>query len=262
MAFLGWRLRGLAKTMPHGKLRWRQFSWAQFVLLAAVFACAGGLFAFVSLIDEVGEGDTHDFDQTVLMALRNPADPADPLGPFWLEIMFRDFTSLGSHAVLALICVLACGYLLLQRKLLSTGMLVVSFGGGAALNSLLKLGFNRPRPDLVAHLVETYTASFPSGHAMLSAVCYLTLGTLLAGVARRRRDKVYILGTAVALMVLVGFSRIYLGVHWPTDVLAGWCLGAAWAMGCWLALRGILLWRNRRAAAGRDESGSRSGGIT
>jgi undecaprenyl-diphosphatase len=248
MASFGARLRGLAGTVPGGKLRWRQFSWSQFVLLAAVFVCAGGLFAFVRLIDEVGEGDTHGFDQTLLMALRNPADPADPLGPFWLEIMFRDFTSLGSHAVLALICALAFGYLLLQGKRLSAAMVVLSFGGGAALNSLLKLGFNRPRPDLVAHMVETYTASFPSGHAMLSAVCYLTLGTLLAGVARRRRDKVYILGTAAALMVLVGFSRVYLGVHWPTDVLAGWCLGAAWAMGCWLAVRGILLWRNRQRA--------------
>jgi undecaprenyl-diphosphatase len=248
MASFGARLRGLAGTVPGGKLRWRQFSWAQFVLLAAVFVCAGGLFAFVRLIDEVGEGDTHGFDQTLLMALRNPADPADPLGPFWLEIMFHDFTSLGSHAVLALICALAFGYLLLQGKRLSAAMVVLSFGGGAALNSLLKLGFNRPRPDLVAHMVETYTASFPSGHAMLSAVCYLTLGTLLAGVARRRRDKVYILGTAAALMVLVGFSRVYLGVHWPTDVLAGWCLGAAWAMGCWLVVRGILLWRNRQRA--------------
>lgn len=252
MVSFGARLRGLARAIPGGKLRWQQFSWAQFVLLAAIFACAGGLFVFVRLIDEVGEGETHDFDQTLLMALRNPADPADPIGPFWLEIMFRDFTSLGSHAVLALICALAFGYLLLQRKLLSAGMLVFSFGGAVALNSLLKLSFNRPRPELVAHLVDTYTASFPSGHAMLSAVCYLTLGTLLAGVARRRRDKIYILGTAVALMVLVGFSRVYLGVHWPTDVLAGWCLGAAWAMGCWLAVRGILLWRNRRATTGRS----------
>jgi undecaprenyl-diphosphatase len=247
MAKFGSRVRIVS---DFGKRRWNEFSWAQFVLLAAVCVCAGGLVAFVRLIDEVGEGDTHGFDQAVLMALRNPADKADPIGPFWLEIMFRDFTSLGSHAVLSLIGVLAFGYLLLQRKRLSAAMLAFSFAGGMVLNSVLKLGFNRPRPDLVAHLVDTYTASFPSGHAMLSAVCYLTLGTLLAGVAPRRRDKAYILGTATALMVLVGFSRIYLGVHWPTDVLAGWSLGAAWAMGCWLAVRGILLWRNRRGTGG------------
>jgi undecaprenyl-diphosphatase len=251
MASFGSRLRGLSAASSGPKRLWRHFSWAQFVLLGAVFVCAGGLFAFATLIDEVGEGETHGFDQAVLMALRNPADLADPIGPHWLEIMFRDFTSLGSHAVLALICALAFGYLLLQRKLLSAGLLAFSFAGAMVMNSLLKLTFNRPRPDLVAHLVDTYTASFPSGHAMLSAVCYLTLGTLLAGVARRRRDKVYILGTATALMVLVGFSRIYLGVHWPTDVLAGWCLGAAWAMGCWLAVRAILLWRNRRHPVAR-----------
>jgi undecaprenyl-diphosphatase len=94
--------------------------------------------------------------------------------------------------------------------------------------------------------VEVHTASFPSGHAMLSAVCYLTLGALLAGVVPARRYKAYILGTAIFLTLLVGGSRIYLGVHWPTDVLAGWCLGAAWAMACWLGVRGILLWRQRR----------------
>ncbi|MBO1073288.1 phosphatase PAP2 family protein [Roseomonas marmotae] len=228
------------------KFRWRHFNWAQFVLLAAVCVCAGGLFAFAQISDQVWEGDTQGFDQAVLLALRNPADLADPIGPQWLEIMFRDFTSLGSHAVLGLIGLLAFGYLMLERKRLSAGLLAFSFAGGMVLNSLLKLGFSRPRPDLVAHLVEVHTASFPSGHAMLSAVCYLTLGTLLAGAAEGRRLKAYILGTAIGLMVLVGVSRVYLGVHWPTDVLAGWCLGAAWAMGCWLALRALLLRRNRR----------------
>jgi undecaprenyl-diphosphatase len=248
VASFGSRLRqGLLRAGSSGrKFQWRQFNWAQFVLLSAVCVLAGGLFAFASIMDEVGEGETHAFDEAVLLALRNPADRADPIGPQWLEIMFRDYTSLGSHAVLGLIGVLAFGYLVLQRKMLSAGMLAFSFAGGMVLNSLLKLSFDRARPDLVAHLVEVHTASFPSGHAMLSAVCYLTLGTLLAGVAEQRRYKVYILSAAIGLMVLVGSSRVYLGVHWPTDVLAGWCLGAAWAMACWLAVRAILLWRNRR----------------
>ncbi|MBO1081570.1 phosphatase PAP2 family protein [Roseomonas haemaphysalidis] len=252
MASIGARLRELA---PAGHRRWREFNWSQFVVLAAVCVCAGGLFAFARIMDEVAEGETHGFDQAILLALRNPADRADPIGPLWLEIMMRDYTSLGSHAVLGLMGVLAFGYLMLVRKHLSAGMLVVSFAGGMALNSLLKFGFARPRPDLVAHLVEVHTASFPSGHAMLSAVCYLTLGALLAGVAPARRYKTYILATAIGLTLLVGASRIYLGVHWPTDVLAGWCLGAAWAMACWLVVRGGVLWMQRRA----DRAGAGQG---
>jgi undecaprenyl-diphosphatase len=245
MAPLGARWRGLAGI----KFRWSEFGWGQFVVLAAMFVCAGGLFTFARIMDEMREGDTHAFDEAVLLALRNPADSADPIGPVWLEIMMRDYTSLGSHAVLGLLGVVAFVYLLMLGKRLSAAMLVVSFAGGMALNGLLKLGFARPRPDLVAHLVEVHTASFPSGHAMLSAVCYLTLGALLAGVAKQRRFKAYILGVAVGLTVLVGFSRVYLGVHWPTDVLGGWCLGAAWAMACWLGVRGIVLRQNRRVAA-------------
>jgi undecaprenyl-diphosphatase len=247
MTSFGARLRALA---PRGHRHWREFSWAQFVSLAAVCVLAGGLFAFARIMDEVVEGETHGFDQAILLALRNPADRADPIGPLWLEIMMRDYTSLGSHAVLGLMGVLAFGYLLLVGKRLSAGMLAFSFAGGMALNSLLKFGVARPRPDLVAHLVEVHTASFPSGHAMLSAVCYLTLGALLAGVVPARRYKAYILGTAIFLTLLVGGSRIYLGVHWPTDVLAGWCLGAAWAMACWLGVRGILLWTQRRGGQG------------
>lgn len=224
----------------------RRFSWGQFATLAALLVCAGGMLAFAAIMDEALEGGTHAFDETLLRALRNPADLSDPLGPFWLEIMMRDYTSLGSHAVLLLIGAVALGYIVMLRKWLSATLLTVSFGGGMALNSLLKLGFDRPRPDLVAHLVEVHTASFPSGHAMLSATCYLTLGTLLAGVTQHRRLKAYILGIAIGLTLLVGSSRVYLGVHWPTDVLAGWCLGAAWAMGCWLVLRGWLAWHQRR----------------
>lgn len=228
--------------------RARHFSWGQFVMLGALLVCAGGLLAFAGLVDETFDGDTHAFDERILLALRNPADKSDPIGPFWLEIMMRDFTSLGSHAVLLLIGLLALGYILLLRRGLSALLLVLSFGGAMVLNSLLKQGFDRPRPELVAHLAEVHTASFPSGHAMLSAACYLTLGTLLAGVTRERRLKTYVMGMAILLTLVIGGSRIYLGVHWPTDVLAGWCLGAAWAMGCWLALRGWVAWRELHGA--------------
>ncbi|PHK94234.1 acid phosphatase [Pseudoroseomonas rhizosphaerae] len=238
----------------------RRFGWGQFVTLAALLVCAGGMLAFAAIIDEALEGETHAFDEALLLALRNPADRSDPVGPFWLEIMMRDYTALGSHAVLLLIGGVALGYILMLRKWLSATLLVVSFGGGMALNSLLKLGFGRPRPDLVAHLAEVHTASFPSGHAMLSAACYLTLGTLLAGVTPSRRLKAYILGVAIGLALLVGSSRVYLGVHWPTDVLAGWCLGAAWAMGCWLVLRVWLAWRHHRHPPHGAHPGPAKGG--
>ncbi|MXP64105.1 phosphatase PAP2 family protein [Roseomonas sp. M0104] len=227
-----------------------RFSWGQFVTLAALSVCAGGLWAFAALVDETLEGETRAFDQAVLLALRHAGDPSEPLGPLWLKIMMRDFTSLGSYAVLLLIGLLALGYILMLRKWLSALLLVISFAGSMVLNNLLKQGFDRPRPELVSHLADVYTASFPSGHAMLSATCYLTLGTLLAGVTRYRRLKAYILGCAIAIVLVIGISRVYLGVHWPTDVLAGWALGAAWAMGCWLLLRAWLGYRALRQRRG------------
>ncbi len=113
-------------------------------------------------------------------------------------------------------------------------LVIVSLVGGTILNTVLKNAFARPRPDLVAHLVDVHSASLPSGHAMISAVAYLTIGALLARVQPTRVLKVYTVSVSVMLVLVVGLSRVYLGVHWPSDVLAGWCLGAAWAMGCWL----------------------------
>ena len=122
------------------------------------------------------------------------------------------------------------------------------------VSTLTKLGFGRPRPDLVPHATQVYTASFPSGHAMMAAVTYLTLGALLARVQPRLRLKLYLIGLAATLTVLVGCSRVYLGVHWPTDVLAGWTLGAAWALGCWA----IALWLQARGRIETDAAGDRA----
>jgi len=119
------------------------------------------------------------------------------------------------------------------------------------LSGILKLGVDRPRPDLVPHLVEEYTASFPSGHAMLSAVVYLMLGGLLSRVEGPRCIKIYVLSVSLILTFLVGLSRIYLGVHWPTDVLAGWCAGATWAVLCWR----VALALQRRGEIERDIEG-------
>jgi undecaprenyl-diphosphatase len=196
-----------------------------------------GLFGwgFVTLAGEVMEHDTLALDRTLLLSLRNPANLADPIGPTWLEESARDFTGLGGHAILGLVTLATLGYLMMTRRRGAAVLVIAAVVGGMIASALLKLGFERPRPDLVPHAARVYTASFPSGHAMLSAVTYLTLGALLARVHKPRRVKLFFLSVAIVLTVLIGASRVYLGVHWPSDVLAGWCVGAAWAGLCWYA---------------------------
>lgn len=222
----------------------------ELVLLVAVLAPAALLYAFVQLIDEVREGETLRFDNAILLALRNPEDTADPIGPWWMEIMFRDITSLGSTTVLTLVTLVAIGYLLIAGKRGAALLVAVSVGGGTLISSLFKAIFDRPRPDIVAHIIDVSTASFPSGHAMLSAVTYLTLGALMARVEPSHLRKVYFLGLAVFLTLAIGFSRVYLGVHYPTDVLAGWSLGAAWAIFCW-----EVAWQLQRRGSIEGEAG-------
>ncbi|MGE0210435.1 MAG: phosphatase PAP2 family protein [Parvibaculaceae bacterium] len=211
----------------------RRMGWRELAVLVAVLTPAGLLYVFLQIVDEVREGETVRFDEAVLLALRNPADTSDPIGPRWLEIAMRDFTSLGSTTVLAFVTLAVTGYLIMAGKRGAALLVVLSAVGGTVLSNLFKAIFDRPRPDIVAHIVETSTASFPSGHAMLSAVIYLTLGALLARVEKSAALKTYFLGLAVFLTLAIGASRVYLGVHYPTDVLAGWSLGATWAMLCW-----------------------------
>jgi undecaprenyl-diphosphatase len=228
--------------------RWLRLGRREIGPLAAVLLAAASALAFGKLAEEVLEGDTRTFDRTMLLALRDPADLSDPVGPVWVEEMARDVTSLGGTAVLVLVPVAVIGFLLMVRKRGAALLVLGSIGGGVLLSTILKNVFERTRPDLVPHAVHVYTASFPSGHAMLSAVTYLTLGALLTRVQPQRRVKAYLLTVAVVLTVLIGVSRVYLGVHWPTDVLAGWCIGSAWAMLCWLAA----LWLQRRGQVEQD----------
>jgi undecaprenyl-diphosphatase len=222
---------------------WRSsWVWGEFRVLLAIALIAGTAFGIIQLGSEISEGETRAFDTAILLAFRNPADLADPIGPWWLETMMKDVTSLGSTTVLTIITTAAIVYLLIERKFSAALFVLVAIGGGSLLSTLLKLGFERPRPDLVAHAAEVYTASFPSGHALMSTVAYLTLGALLARLQERRRIKLYFLAVAVLLSALIGVSRVYLGVHWPTDVLAGWSVGSAWALACWLVAR----WLQRR----------------
>ncbi len=201
--------------------------------LAALLLAAGGVWLFLEIADEVLEGATASVDEQLLLMLRAPADSSDPLGPPWVEDLARDITGLGGAAVLTLLTAASAGFLALQRKRHLALYLLAAVASGTLVSTLLKMGFDRPRPDLVPHGQIVYTSSFPSGHSMLSAVAFLTLGALLASGQTNFRLRAYLIGVAVFLTVLVGVSRVYLGVHWPTDVLAGWTAGAAWALFCW-----------------------------
>jgi undecaprenyl-diphosphatase len=210
--------------------------------LIGIILAAGALSIFAKLADSIDEGSTRRFDEWLLLALRTTGDPADPLGPKWVEEAMRDITALGSTVVLALMVLVIVGFLAMTRRAYAALTVLISVVGGVIVSQGLKFAFARPRPDLVPHGAEVYTASFPSGHSMMAAVVYLTLGALLARTQSSRSVKAYILTVAVVLAALVGVSRVYLGVHWPTDVLAGWTLGGVWAFACWL----VMLWLQAR----------------
>ena len=183
------------------------------------------------------EGDTRQFDEWVLSALRQEADPGRLRGPWWLQAGAEDLTALGSPTVLGLTVLAVTGYLFLHG-LYRNGLFIFSASvGGWVLNWLLKAAFERTRPDIVPHLREVMSSSFPSGHALTSAAVYLTLGALLMRIAEGRLAKYYCIAIAMFLTFLVGSSRVFLGVHYPTDVIAGWLIGMTWALLCWVVER-------------------------
>ncbi|MCC8932597.1 phosphatase PAP2 family protein [Rhizobium sp. 'Codium 1'] len=209
------------------------------VWLTALVAALVAYFLF-ELTGEVLEGETRAFDEGVLLMLRDATDPAMPAGPAWLTKMMVDITALGGVTVLALLVTLVVIYLALRRKFRTAAFVTVSILGGWALSSALKLGIARPRPEVVQHLVEVTDMSFPSGHAMLSAITYLTLGAMLSRLEDRPSLRYFFPLVAVFLTFIIGLSRIYLGVHYPTDVLGGWAAGMVWACGSWFVARWML----------------------
>jgi undecaprenyl-diphosphatase len=180
----------------------------------------------------VAEGTTAALDEALLLVFREANDQATLVGPPWLEEMMRDFTGLGGVGFLTLITSSVIGFLLIARKPKAALAVALAIGSGLVISTLLKAGFDRPRPDLVPHLSLVYTSSFPSGHSMMTATVTLTLGTMLAQIFGKKRLRIYVLSICILITILVGVSRVYLGVHWPTDVLAGWLVGAAWAVLC------------------------------
>jgi undecaprenyl-diphosphatase len=216
---------------------WRWLVGHDLIVLLAVLLVVISLLTFLKLADAVEGGRTRRFDETILRALRDPADPAHLIGPPWMILAVRDVTALGGETVLVLVTLIAFGFLLVAGKRHAAVFLLIAAVGGTAANFLMKDYFERPRPEVVPHLMDEQSFSFPSGHSMMSAVIYLTLGALLDRFVEGRRLKLYCLFVALLLTFLVGCSRLFLGVHYPTDVLGGWTAGLTWAMLCWLVAR-------------------------
>lgn len=195
------------------------------VLLALAFAKLGG---------EVVEGDTRSFDMYFLhgaqaLRARHP----------WLASVMRDLSGLGSTTVLTLFTVICIGYLVLVTDRTTAFLVAAAVTTGSVFVSILKTAFGRLRPaPEFAELVAS-GLSFPSGHASNSAIVFLTLGALIASSRGPTPERLYILATAALMTLLVGVSRIALGLHWATDVLGGWAFGAAWALAWLLVARRV-----------------------
>ena len=212
-------------------------------LLGFMFVAVLAL-VFALLADGVMEGGLSGFDDRMFRLLRAPGAPP------WLTEMARDITALGSFVVLGLILAVSSAGLFLAGARHAASLALAAVLGGTALSTALKMGFDRPRPQWPGappskeFVIPPTSKSFPSGHAMLTAVTFLTLGALLARMTPHRGLKYFALTSAILITVLVGVTRVHLGVHYASDVLAGWCVGGAWALLCWL----VALWLQRRGA--------------
>ena len=218
------------------------------VTVSLVLVAALGTWLFWSVAGDVFAGTTAALDESLLLALRTAEDPTDPIGPHWVEETARDATSLGGILALALFTAAMAGYLFFKREAWVAVFVVAAIGSGVAVSTVMKSQFDRPRPALVPHETAIYTKSFPSGHSAMSSLVYLTLGAVMAREERTAAARVFLVAVAVLLTGLVGASRVYLGVHWPTDVAAGWALGVSWAAAAWLVFR----WLERRLGRADD----------
>ncbi len=216
------------------------FRWSRrFVIGIAAIALLG--LAAASLF---ADGGANSVDRALMLALRTPGALDDPIGPKWFEDVMRDMTGLGGIGVVIGSSLVFAGYLALRRRWVDIGVLAASVVGAQGVSAVIKHWIERPRPDLVSHEAAIYSASFPSGHTLMATTVYLTFAMLIAADFPERRLRDYLLGVAWIVSFAVGASRIYLGVHWPSDVLAGWCIGALWM----LAMRQFLP-RLRHASA-------------
>jgi undecaprenyl-diphosphatase len=211
----------------------RAFIAHERILVAAVLLLVASAWVFIEVLDEIIEDDeAEEIDVWVMETLHRGPDQTVPIGPDWLVSAALDLTALGGPAVLTLMVALVAGYLALRRDFRNMWLVLIASVLGVTLNTLLKAVIGRERPPEAIRLAHETTASFPSGHSALSAIIYLTLGAILAASRTRRRERTYIIATALLLTGIVGVTRVYIGVHYPTDVLAGWSAGLCWTLVC------------------------------
>lgn len=188
------------------------------------------VFALVAIL--VSSGLTLDLDRAIMVSLRDQAGA--PIGPHWLTEAAIEVTTLGGWPLLTLFSFVIGGYFLIRRQYDFAIILLTVIIGHSVLVSGLKELFARTRPDFAPHLVEATSASFPSGHSASAAAVYLTLGLMAANLGRERSFKFYAIAAGISIATLIGLSRIWLGVHFPSDVVAGWAVGSGWASLVWL----------------------------
>lgn len=221
----------------------------EILMLVALLIVVLGTWGFVTLSSQVMTGSTQEFDRWAVQSFRQAVIDHTRIDPAILDQSFLDISALGGPTVLVMMTAAIIGFLLWDRRYNAMLLMTMATVGGALLAYLLKEAIGRPRPE-VPHLAIVAMSSFPSGHSMLSAIVYPTLGTLMARVVPRKRLKIYFMLVALTLSGLIGVSRVYLGVHYPTDVLAGWAAGLAWAALCWTVTKYL---QRRGAVEGGEE---------
>ncbi|MGN7158568.1 phosphatase PAP2 family protein [Sphingomonas sp. SAFR-052] len=205
----------------------RRMPWS----IIGIAAAGGVLLLLFFLGTRVMQGDVFALDRRLMLALRG--SDGTPIGSVRFTSMVRDVTALGSTTVLTILVAFVALLLASMGRWRTGALVALACSSGSWANVLLKHAVARTRPDLVPHLMAETSNSFPSGHAANSAIVYLTLATLAWPLLRRPAARAFAMAAAVLLVIAIGASRVYLGVHWPSDVLAGWLFGALWAIGWW-----------------------------
>lgn len=219
--------------------------------VAMITAICFLLFAAVAVV--VTAGFSEAIDRELLLAFRAPGDPSDPWGPAWFEEAAAEITTLGGYTILSVVVAVVSGTLLILRKFEATVFLLAAVGTGSIVSTLAKQVFDRARPALVDHLDPTFTSSFPSAHAMVSAFTWMTLVAIASRFVESPALRGFLISGAIVICVVVGISRVYLGVHWPSDVVAGWFFGGGWAGLCWLTANRFARRMEDRDALGESE---------
>ena len=229
--------RGLRVSYAHA----HSFTTALGVfLVAGALIATAGTYAFAKLAQLVQYGYTQEFDVAVLRWMQQHQTAL-------LERLMLEVTMLGTWIVVLSIVGVASLFLWLTQHKYSALLLLVATAGGIGLNNILKIGFSRPRPQVFEWGTHVYSSSFPSGHAMSSAVVFITVAYLAARLQKTHVARLITLATAGFIVASISFSRMYLGVHYPSDVLAGVIIGLSWAAFCMATLEAIQRFAKRNA---------------